>query len=216
MRRVLLVLVPLAVVGAVFAVAFMSAGELSAPRDVLETVVGEVVVSGDPLPAAGADAPPGALVGSGVVAPSLVMSDRGGAEFVVGSGSGSAQVILFLAHWCPACQAEVPSLVRVLGDVGVPAGVEVVAVLTGFDASRPNWPPFEWLDREGLTAGTYGSGVVRVVRDDAQGTAMETFGISSYPGWAVVSPSGEVAARFSGVIDREGIVAILSQAAGLS
>lgn len=203
MQRVLKVLVPLVVVAAVAAVAVFSAEE-SASQMTLGQVAGPVEVSGAPLPP---------LVGSSssepFAAPSLRMRSPDGDLVMVGSGSGAVQVIVFLAHWCPACQAEVPHLVEVLDEDGVPDGVEVVAVLTGLDPSRPNWPPYAWFDREGLQEGPYGAGVVRVVRDDAEGTAQRAFGLSAYPGWALVDVSGQVLSRFSGALDVDGIRSVL-------
>jgi thiol-disulfide isomerase/thioredoxin len=56
-------------------------------------------------------------------------------------------VVVFVAHWCPHCQAEVPRIVALAkaGKVSVP----IVGVATGTDASAPNYPPSAWLQREG-------------------------------------------------------------------
>lgn len=215
MRRLVTFLVPFLVVAAVVVVSVMSASELSAPRDTLEEVAGPVTVSGAPLPPLPSETRPGLIIGADLPSPSVTVLDQDGAEVVLGAGAGVTQVLVFLAHWCPACQAELPSLAAVTGGAGVPEGVELVAVLTGFDPSRPNWPPYAWLDREGLRQGASGQGLVRVVRDDTEGSAMSAFGLSSYPGWAVVSRTGEVVSRFSGVVDRDGIVAVLAEAARL-
>lgn len=215
MRRFIAVLVPVAVIALVGAIAVMSASERAAPRGTLGEVAGRIALQGVPLPPLPADVQPGFFTDTPLLSPTVTAEDRAGTLVTLGAGSDSTQVLVFLAHWCPACQKELPSLAEVVNRSGVPEGVEVIAVLTGLDPSRPNWPPYEWLDREGFRSGSSGAGSVRVVRDDADGSAMSAFGLSSYPAWAVISPEGAVASRFSGVIDRSGIEALLEGAARL-
>src|SRR5438045_7532462 len=58
--------------------------------------------------------------------------------------TGKPQAIIFVAHWCPHCQAEVPRLVT-LAKQGVFDGVDVTAVATGTNPGYPNYPPSAWL-----------------------------------------------------------------------
>src|SRR5690606_24156727 len=60
---------------------------------------------------------------------------------------GTAKVIVFVAHWCGHCQAEVPRLVEHLKTTPMPDDVELVAISTNVDAKAPNYPPSAWLDR---------------------------------------------------------------------
>ena len=53
---------------------------------------------------------------------------------------GKPKVILFLAHWCSHCQAEVPLMQAWLDAGGAPDGVELISVATGIDASLPELP----------------------------------------------------------------------------
>ena len=46
---------------------------------------------------------------------------------------------MFLAHWCPHCQAEVPRLVE-LAEQGAFDGVDVTAVATGTNADGAQLP----------------------------------------------------------------------------
>ena len=48
-------------------------------------------------------------------------------------------MVVFLAHWCPHCQAEVPELVE-LAKEGVFDGVDVTAVATGTPTRTPQLP----------------------------------------------------------------------------
>jgi thiol-disulfide isomerase/thioredoxin len=68
---------------------------------------------------------------------------------------------MFLASWCPACQAELPEVVTWLEQGNLPADVELTAIATGLDAGRPNWPPDAWFEAEGYDG--------RVLVDDADG-----------------------------------------------
>ncbi len=60
--------------------------------------------------------------------------------------NGKPQAIVFVAHWCPHCQAEVPKLVS-LAERGVFDGIDVTAVATGTNSTADNYPPSSWLER---------------------------------------------------------------------
>lgn len=204
-RTVILAVVGLAVVAAVGAIAVLSVEEQASVKD-LEDIAGPVEVTGDPLPPLGSDGSADALEGQGVPAPGATALTMAGEEVALGAGAGTGQVLVFLAHWCPVCQQEVPVLADYVAANGVPAGVELVAVMTGLDPGRPNWPPDEWLEREGLDA--------TVVRDSAEGDLMRAFGVNAYPAWAVVAADGTLVGRRTGLLDDASIAALLASAAG--
>ena len=102
---------------------------------------------------------------------------------------GKAKVLMFLAHWCPHCQAEVP-LVQDWVDAGnLPADVELISVSTSIDPNRPNYPPDAWLEREGWTA---------PVIEDEGGTVANAYGLPAFPFWVFVNADGTVAGRLTG------------------
>lgn len=103
--------------------------------------------------------------------------------------NGKPQVVVFVAHWCPHCQAEVPRLVA-LAKQGVFNGVDVTAVATGTSAQAPNYPPSAWLKREHWP--------FAVMADSPSGTAATAYGISAYPYFVMVHPDGKVAGRGTG------------------
>ena len=115
---------------------------------------------------------------------------------------GTPKMIIFLAHWCPHCQAEVPVIQSWLEAEGMPAGVDVVSVATATDPAQPNYPPSEWLEREGWT--------VPVLVDDAASSAGAAFGVNSYPFFAFVDGDGNIEHRVSGELSIDQIEAILS------
>jgi thiol-disulfide isomerase/thioredoxin len=105
--------------------------------------------------------------------------------------TGNPQLVLFLAHWCPHCQAEVPELVD-LAEQGVFDGVDVTAVATGTNPEAPNYPPSAWLQDEKWP--------FPVLADSPQFTAATAYGLSAYPYFVLVNPDGTVAARATGEV----------------
>ena len=162
--------------------------------------------NGTPLPAL-ADGPDPAV---GMKAPLFVTTDLvTGERVVVGGGGGpndTAKVILFAAHWCPTCQAEIPFVADWLSSNPLPDGVEVVAVSTFPDATRDNYPPADWF-----------TGVdwpYPVMADDAAGSIMTMFGMSRVPSWVVIDDQNFVTVRVTGALDEAGLEALVGLAAG--
>ena len=105
-------------------------------------------------------------------------------------GGEAAQVIAFVAHWCPHCQAEVPRIVEWIADGELPEDVPIRLVATGTDERQPNYPPSAWLEEEGWEG--------PVLVDSAESLVGEAFGVSAYPFFVAVDADGEVVARTSG------------------
>lgn len=107
--------------------------------------------------------------------------------------SGQAQMIVFLAHWCPHCNAEAPRLVAYLKDHGgaPPENVSLTIVPTGSNAQAANWPPSQWVVEMGLSS-------LNTLVDDKEQTAAAAFGLSSYPFIVMVDKDGKVLERVAG------------------
>lgn len=199
--RLIAALVGVAVLGFVAIVAVTSSNEqLGVPE--LGDIAGPVSVEGadlPPLPQEGADP----LTGQGVASPVVTALDLDGQEVVIGA-PGRAQVLVFLAHWCPVCQQEVPVLVDLIEAGGVPDDVDLIAVLTGLDPSRPNWPPDAWLEKERYR------GII--VRDEPGDRMMRAYGLRAYPAWAVIDADGVVQARRTGLLPLVGIAQLFEEA----
>jgi thiol-disulfide isomerase/thioredoxin len=145
----------------------------------------EPKIAGDALPQfQGADGDDAV----GMTVPTVEGSDFTGKAVSITAG-GRPKVIVFLAHWCPHCQAAVPLLQTWVSAGGVPEGVELVSVATGIDPSRPNYPPEAWLQRERWT--------VPVIADPSN-TVAQAYGLPAYPFWVFVGADGKVAARTVG------------------
>ncbi|HET9611925.1 MAG TPA: TlpA disulfide reductase family protein [Acidimicrobiales bacterium] len=152
-------------------------------------------VAGTPLPALPDDGPDPAV---GAAMPTLSGTALDG-EPVTIPADGRPTMIVYLAHWCPHCQAEVPVVQRWVDEGRLPDGVDLVAVSTAADERRPNYPPAAWLEREGWTAR------VLVDGDDAAATAS---GVSAFPFFVAVDGGGTVVARTSGELTPEQLDAL--------
>jgi thiol-disulfide isomerase/thioredoxin len=111
---------------------------------------------------------------------------------------GKPQAVIFVAHWCPHCQAELPKLVT-LAKHGVFDGMTVTAVATGTSKQAPNYPPSAWL-----------KGVdwpFPVMADSPDATAAQAYGINAYPYFVLVNADGTVAGRGSGELPPSAIEA---------
>lgn len=166
---------------------------------------------GVPPPEVAADATPvppppvsGADPAVGVAAPVVDGFTPDGEPLRIGDGDGP-QLLAFMAHWCPHCQRDVPAAVDWVEAGGLPDGVRLVAVSTLHDPARPNWPPDEWLAREGWP------GPVLVDSTDA---VAEAYGLAGTPYWVLLDADGRVVARASGELGAEGLDALVAQLGG--
>jgi cytochrome c biogenesis protein CcmG/thiol:disulfide interchange protein DsbE len=144
------------------------------------TVTGEALPS---LPDGGTDPAVGAPM------PTLSGSGLDGAP-VTFPAARRPTMVMFVAHWCPHCQAEVPVVQQWVDGGGLPEGVDLVTVSTAADERRPNYPPADWLASEGWTA--------PVLADDADQSAARAVGLTAYPFFVAVDAEGGVVARASG------------------
>jgi thiol-disulfide isomerase/thioredoxin len=156
--------------------------------------VGTVTMSGDPLPEYGGDPSSDSAVGT--TAPTFTATDLRGGDMTVGP-DGRTKVLIFLAHWCPHCQAEVPLLQSwVEASGGLPADIDLISIATGLDPSRGNYPPSEWLfTDEGWQ--------FPVAIDNANSEIAGNFGLSSYPYYVALNGQNQVIARSSGELTIE-------------
>ena len=110
-------------------------------------------------------------------------------EIVTIEKNGNAKALLFLAHWCGYCQKEVPIVQEYIDLIGIPEGVEIIAIATSIDRSRDNYPPHDWLESEGWSE-------VQIYDIDREiGTA---YGIKSFPYWVFLDKDLKVVARRAG------------------
>lgn len=169
-----------------------------------QVTFGDVQVTGTPL--ATASSTPGAADAAvGSTAPTLTGETFTGAPLTI-PAAGKPAIIMFVAHWCPHCNAEVPKIVDDLAASGLPNGVDLYAVATGTNAQAPNFPPGDWLHDKGWPVPT--------IADDQTGTAANAFGVASYPTFVVLDAQGKVVARTSGELPMDQFHQLITLAQG--
>ncbi len=140
----------------------------------------------------------------GQPAPVISGESFDGTEIVIGAPTDNPTMLVFLAHWCPACNEEVPVLVELEEAGRLPDGLDVVGVSTAVAADRENFPPSEWIAEQGWPWPT--------MADSEELDAMNTFGGNAFPFIVVVDSDGTVLARRSGVATADETVAFLDAA----
>lgn len=161
---------------------------------------GDPVIEGSGLP----PMPPNNSVdasATGLDMPNVTGADFAGDQVVIDRGDGKAKAIVFLAHWCQFCQAEVPIVQAWLNSGGGVEGVDMYSVATAVNSARGNYPPSAWLDREGWTA--------PVIADDREDSILRSFGSGGFPYWTFVNADGTVALRTAGQMPIEQLESIM-------
>jgi thiol-disulfide isomerase/thioredoxin len=143
------------------------------------------VVTGNPLPDF---QNPTADSAVGLPAPLVTGSGFDGKPAAI-AANGKPKVVLFLAHWCPHCQATVPVVQAWVNAGGLPSGVDLVSVVTSISSAAPNYPPDAWLAREGWT--------VPVIVDPDNAVA-HAYGLPAFPYWTFIAGDGTIRARLVG------------------
>lgn len=160
---------------------------------------GDVSASGTALPmySDGFDA------AVGLPAPAITGNDFAGNEVRIDPADGRPKMLIFLAHWCEHCQAEVPVVVDWLAAGNKPDGLDIYAVATSTNSSRANYPPSKWLEREGLDLPT--------IVDSREYLAGNAYGLTAFPYWVLVAPDGTVVFRTAGRLPGEAITQLAEQ-----
>ena len=169
--------------------------------DVLTQENQPVVIEGTALESLGDEAIDPML---GQVAPTLNGATFDGSGVSVTPGDGQAYMIVFLAHWCPHCNREVPRLIEWQASGAVPSELQVVGVSTAVASDRPNYPPSQWVVEKGWTW--------PILADSSSREAAEAYGVSGFPFFVIVGADGTVKARVSGEVEIPALTQIVSDA----
>jgi cytochrome c biogenesis protein CcmG, thiol:disulfide interchange protein DsbE len=157
--------------------------------------VGPLEVIGSPLPPLGQGTTVADDPALGMVAPVLVGLDYDGSTVRVDAEENGPTMVVFVAHWCPHCNSEIPRINELRDAGSLPADLNVVAVSTAIDPTRPNFPASEWLDDLDWTYPAIADGVDMQAQRFI-GTA--AFGVDGFPFVTLIGADGTVAARWAG------------------
>jgi thiol-disulfide isomerase/thioredoxin len=159
---------------------------------------GETTISGDALPEYAGENDINISVG--LQAPSFSGPDQN-SEIISLEKNGKSKILLFLAHWCSHCQAEVPVVQEYIDTFGLPADVEVIGILTSIDRSRDNYPPHDWLVKEGWSE-------TQIYDLDREiGTA---YGLNAFPYWVTLDKDLKVVNRVTGELTPDQITVLIN------
>ena len=205
LRKAFAVLAVCVAVAAAIAIGMSSGSSAPAPSDDQATVITgqfqNVEVTGTALPELTQDADPAI----GTPAPGLSGFDfRGNSVNINTADSRGNTLMVFLAHWCPHCNDEIPKLIEWREAGLIPADLRVVGVTTGSRNDAPNWPPSDWISEKKWP--------FEVMADSEQQTAALAYGLSAYPFMAIVDADGNLRARFSGVVEPVALSEIVAEA----
>ena len=189
-------------VAAIIAIALAGGGDGSkADTSGLEQVQ-PVEVQGTPLPSFGGDSTNDPAIGMTI--PTVTGKSFDGTPVTI-QPTGSPQMLMFVAHWCPHCQREVPLLSPWLEEGGLPAGVQLTTVATGTSADAPNYPPSAWLEKNSWPS--------PIMADSSNSDAANAFGLEAYPYFVFVDADGKVVGRASGELTIDQLDSALQQLA---
>lgn len=167
-----------------------------------DIVYGTAQISGSPLPAppeqSGQKDP-----AVGMQAPTVTGQTFAGSSLTL-PPTGKPALIMFVAHWCPHCRAEVPVITKELQEKGLPQGVDLYAVSTSASKDQTNFPPASWLQKEQWPVPT--------IADTQDKQIANAYGVSGFPFFVVVDANGKVVARTSGELSVEEFNKLLDQA----
>ncbi len=157
--------------------------------------VASVTVDGTPLAAL---AQGGADPAIGEIAPTLTGTSFDG-ETITIAPDGRPKVVMFLAHWCPHCQREVPRVLDLIEEGQQPDSIDIYGVSTAVDQGRGNFPANRWLAREGWS--------LPIMRDSAANDALLAYGAGGFPYVVYLDGDNRVIGRSAGELSPEQIVA---------
>lgn len=164
-----------------------------------------VTITGEPLVAYASG---GADLAIGLPAPELEGLDFRGQAVNVTPDDG-AYMLVFLAHWCPHCNAEVPVLIDWRNSGAVPNDLDVIGVATAVAKDAENYPPSSWFSNKGWPWPVL---VDEADGEGAAGKAAQAYGASGWPYFVIVGDDGLVKARVSGRIEAADLQSIVDEA----
>jgi len=126
----------------------------------------------------------------GTAAPAVTGQSFDGTDITIGGPTDGPTMLVFLAHWCPHCNDEIPEMLDLRDNGDIPSDLNVVGVSTAVRSDADNFPPSQWIDDKGWDW--------PVLADTEDVEAFQTFGGSGFPFAVMLDADGNVLARKSG------------------
>jgi thiol-disulfide isomerase/thioredoxin len=142
----------------------------------------------------------------GETAPVISGESFDGTPITIGGPTENPTLAVFLAHWCPHCNDEIPELLALEAAGDLPDGLDVIGVSTAVKPDEANYPPSEWVVDKGWLWPT--------LADDEELTAIKAYGGTSFPFTVVLDADGNVLARRAGASSAADTMAFLDAALG--
>jgi thiol-disulfide isomerase/thioredoxin len=160
-----------------------------------------VTVVGEPLAQQASSGPDSSV--NGQTPPTLQGFTFAGQPIDVTPG-GTAKMVVFLAHWCPHCNREIPVIQQWSAAGRVPEGLDIIGVSTAVTNQRDNYPPSQWIERMKWTW--------PVLADSSSGDASRAWGVGGFPTIVIVGTDGTVKMRSSGEMSVDELDSFVRQA----
>ncbi len=171
-----------------------STSEDLAPFPPLGDQTAAIAVTGQPLDRMPSQIPvtePDNDPAIGQTAPEISGTDFAGSPVEI-VADGTPRVVMFVAHWCPHCQREVPAVLDLIESGALPDGMELVIVSTAVRQDDENYPPQTWLQDEGWRG--------PIIRDSEEFDALLAFGAGGFPFSVYLNADHQVVTRSAGEI----------------
>ena len=141
------------------------------------------------------------------MAPPLVGQDYAGNDVEVVPGEDGPQMLVFLAHWCPHCNAEIPVLQQWEESGAIPEDLDIVGISTAVRPDQPNYPPDEWLETMGWSGPS---------SPMTTGRSPRPTGVTGFPYIVFIGDDGAVTATTSGEVPIDDAADARRRSRGLS
>ncbi len=112
---------------------------------------------------------------------------------VIPGADNQAVMVVFLAHWCPHCNREVPRLIEWRNQGLIPEGLRVIGITTSSRNDQANWPPSDWIEEMHWP--------FEVMADSEAADAANAYGVDGFPFITILNGSGKVVGRHSGELE---------------
>lgn len=145
----------------------------------------------------------------GKTAPTLNGYNFAGSPVSITPGAnGQPIMVVFLAHWCPHCNREVPRLIEWKNQGLVPNGLRVIGITTSSRSDQANWPPSDWIEEMKWP--------FEVMTDSESADAASAYGVDGFPFIAILNADGKVVGRHSGELEISDLSAFVTGALSAS